>query len=82
MVTIKGFALNHDKILQIYFFSVKRKPTFRYMSKAEYSQTSIARTSLGPQKFVLDMDSSNHLGLIIAPGQEVTGDKLEMSSIK
>ena len=36
-------------------------------------------TSLGPWKFVLDMGSSSHCGLIIAPDQEANGDNLGMS---
>ena len=43
-----------------------------------YSQTSMAQTSLGPWKFVLDMGSLNNQGLIIAPGQELSRDKLGM----
>ena len=35
-----------------------------------YSRTSIARTSLGPWKFVRDMGSSSHWELIIAQGQK------------
>ena len=33
-----------------------------------HSRTSMTRTSLGPLKFVLDMGSSSHLGIIVAPG--------------
>ena len=36
----------------------------------EYSQTSMARTSLGSQKFDLNMGSSSHSGSVIVPGQE------------
>ena len=36
----------------------------------------MARTSLGPLKFVRDMGSSSHWGLIMAQGQEANGDKL------
>ena len=36
----------------------------------------MARTSLGPWKFIRDMGSSSHWGLIMAPGQEVYGDYL------
>ena len=42
----------------------------------KYSQTSIARTSLGPWKFVREMDSSSQCDLIMAPGQEANGDNL------
>ena len=38
----------------------------------------MARTSLGPWKFVRDMGSSSHWGLIMAQGQEANGDKLEI----
>ena len=41
-----------------------------------YSRTSMARTSLGPQKIVRDMGSSSHCGLIIVPGQEANSDNL------
>ena len=36
----------------------------------------MARTSLGPWKFVRDMGSSSHYGLIITPGQEAKNDSL------
>ena len=41
----------------------------------------MARTSLVPWDFVLDMGSSSHRGLIIhvVPGQETNEDNLEMS---
>ena len=38
-----------------------------------YSGTSMAQTSLGPWKFVRDMGTSSHWGLIITPGQEANG---------
>ena len=38
----------------------------------------MARASLGPWIFVLDIGSSSHSGLIIAPGQEANGDNLGM----
>ena len=50
-----------------------RKPCFRVYADSRdpdqpvHSQTSMARTSLGPWKFVLDKDSSSHWGLIIVP---------------
>ena len=44
-----------------------------------YSQTSMAKTSLGPWKFVLDSDSLSPFGLVIAPVQEADGDNLGMS---
>ena len=34
----------------------------------------MARTLLGPRKFVRDMDSSGHWGLIMAQGQEANWD--------
>ena len=37
----------------------------------------MAQTSLGPWKFVRDMGSSSHRGVIIVPGQEANGDNLE-----
>ena len=43
-----------------------------------YSRTSMARTSLGPWKFVRDTGSSSHRGLIIAQGQKANENNLEM----
>ena len=48
-------------------------------SYVSYSRTSMARTYLGPWKFVRDMGSSNQLGLIMVPGQEANVDNLGMS---
>ena len=39
----------------------------------------MAETAFEPWKFVLDMDSWSHWGLIIVPGQETNGDNLGMS---
>ena len=36
----------------------------------------MARTPLGPWKFVRDMGSSSNWGLIMAPGQEANNDNL------
>ena len=36
----------------------------------------MARTSLGPWKFIRDMGSSNHCGLIMTQGQKANGDNL------
>ena len=36
----------------------------------------MARTSLGPWKFVRDMGSSSHCRLDMAPGQEANSDNL------
>ena len=36
----------------------------------KYSQTSMARTPMGPWKYVRDRDSSSQWGLTIAQGQE------------
>ena len=43
---------------------------------ALYSQNLMARTSLGPWKFVRGKDSLSHWGLIMGPGQEANGDHL------
>ena len=43
---------------------------------AWYSWTSITRPPLGPWKFVRDVGSSSHWGLIMKPGQEANGDNL------
>ena len=43
------------------------------------SKTSVVRTSLGPWKFIREMGSSNHRGLIMAPCQEANGDNLGKS---
>ena len=40
----------------------------------KYNRTSMARTSLGPWKFVRDMGSSSFWGLILALGQEANGE--------
>ena len=45
------------------------------------SRTSMARTSLGSQKFVLAMGSSSHYGLIIVPGLKANRDNLGLSSV-
>ena len=42
----------------------------------KYSRTSMARTSLGPWKFVRDIGSSGHWGWIMTQGQEANGNKL------
>ena len=44
-----------------------------------YSQTSMARTALGPWKFVRDNGSSSHWGLIIAQGQKANKNNPGMS---
>ena len=44
-----------------------------------YSQTSMAQTSLGPWKFIRDVGSSSHQGLIMAPVQEANSDNLAKS---
>ena len=46
---------------------VVEQQKYQEMLKYKYSRTSMARTSLGPWKFVRDMGSSSHLGLIMAP---------------
>ena len=46
------------------------------VSPIMYSQTSMARTSLGPWKFVRNMDSLSHWGLIMTPGQKANADNL------
>ena len=42
--------------------------------KFKVSQTSMARTSLEPWKFVREMGSSSQWDLIMAPGRETNGD--------
>ena len=37
--------------------------------QSRYSQTSMARTSLGQWEFLLKIGSSSHCGLVIAQGQ-------------
>ena len=44
-----------------------------------YSRTSMARTSLGPWKFVRNMGSSSDWGLIMTPVQEANSDNLGKS---
>ena len=36
----------------------------------------MARTALGPWKFIRDMGSASHRGLIMASGQEANNDNL------
>ena len=56
-----------------------RKPIFSFIDGFIYSRISVARTSLGPWKFVRDMGSSSHWGLIIAQGQKANKNNLGMS---
>ena len=42
------------------------------------SRSSMAQTSSEQWSNILNMDSSSHWGLIIAPGQEENGDNLGM----
>ena len=44
-----------------------------------YSRISMARTSLGPWKFIRNMGSLSHWGLIMAPVQEANSDNLGKS---
>ena len=53
-------------------FVILAFPEYLYL----YSKISMARTSLGPWKFIRDMGSSSHWGLIMALGQEAYGDNL------
>ena len=64
---IYGYSTNFKNLLRICLLDVK------------YSRTSMARTSLGPWKFVRGMDSSSHWGFIMAPGQEASSDNLGKS---
>ena len=41
-----------------------------------YSRTSMARTSLGPENIVQDIGSSSHWVFIIVPGQGANSDNL------
>ena len=52
---------------------------FRTNLNVLYSLTLIARTTLGPWKFVLGTGSSSHGGSIIAPGHETNVDNSRMS---
>ena len=45
----------------------------------KYRRTSMARTSLGPWNFVLDIGSSSHSGLTIGSDQEANGDNFRIS---
>ena len=46
------------------------RTTLGTVYRNNYSRTSLARTSLGPWKFVRDMGRSSHYELTMAPGQE------------
>ena len=48
-------------------------------SVVTYSRTSMARTSVGPWKFVRDMGSSSHWELFIAQGEKANENNLGMS---
>ena len=43
------------------------------LQKDEHSRTSMARISLESQKFIRDMGSSSHWGLLMVPGREAEG---------
>ena len=62
MLLEKG--LNYD-IIPVYQHMLLKNSA---LSGIMYSRTSVAQTSLGQWKFVGDMGSSSHCGLIIAPG--------------
>ena len=47
-----------------------------------YSRTSLARTALGPWKFVRGMGSSSNWGFIIAPGQGANKDNLYITKTR
>ena len=46
--------------------NIGNKNTGNSENTTNYSKTSMARTSLGPWKFIRDMGSSSHWGLIMA----------------
>ena len=52
-----------------------------YRTSSSYCKTLMARTALGPWKFIRDMGSSSHWGLIMAPGQEANVDNSGKYSI-
>ena len=54
-------------------------PVNNLHTKVKYSLNSMAPTSLGTRKFVLDMGSSSHWGLIIVPGQVANVDNSGVS---
>ena len=49
------------------------------ISPLNYSRTSMARASLGPWKFVLDMGGSSRGGLIMVSGRDANGSNLGRS---
>ena len=55
-------------------------PEMAFYQTKKYSRASMARTSSGPWKFVRDMGSSSHWGLIMAPVQEANRDNLGIFS--
>ena len=70
-------------VFYLKFFNVLEVKVSIYLNRrvfVMYSRTAMARTSLGPWKFVRDMGSSSHWGLIMAPSQEANGDNLGKSS--
>ena len=66
-------------ILSLLLIQRKHFLSLRVAFSEKKVNTVEIQTSLGPWKFVLDMGSSSHWELIIAPGQEVNGDNLGMS---
>ena len=54
-------------------YKLKQK-TWWTRTYSMYNWNSVARTALGPWKFVQDMIYSSHWGLITVPGQEANGD--------
>ena len=64
-------------VVHIVVFKATKIKIFR--SEEKYSRTSMSRTSLDPWKFVRDMGSSSHWGLIMAPVQEANSDNLRKS---
>ena len=68
-VSYQGLCVVFDLMRSILILAMVAVVTTKYMYK-QYSRTSMARTPLGPWKFVRDMGSSSQWGLIKATGEE------------
>ena len=61
------------------FIKANGAMVFRAIFLRKYRRTSITRSSLGPRKYVLDIGSSSHWGLIVTPDLKTNGYHLVWS---
>ena len=63
------------QLVKVAYLELSQDAVFIYdYSQPSTVKTSLTGTSLGPYKFILDMGSLSHGGVIIAPGQETIGN--------